>query len=225
MPGLFSRQRTDGLLVVDYELDAGDRRRLVQAKLPAVLLGVDSPDHPCIVTDDVAGGRLATDHLLALGHRRIAFVGDEPGPTGGQSEARRAGYEAALATADAAGPGPLVRLGAHDREVARAHGRSLLAAPDRPSAVVAASDHQALGVLSAAADLGLRVPEQVSVVGFGDIEVASYAGLTTVSAALERSGQLAAQRLLEQLEGTVGAADRVELPPRLVARATTGPPA
>jgi DNA-binding LacI/PurR family transcriptional regulator len=223
IPGVFSRQRTDGLLVVDYELDAVDRRRLVQANLPAVLVGVASADLPCVVTDDVAGGRLATEHLLALGHRRIGFIGDEPGPADGQSEGRRAGFRAALTAAGSAAADGHVGLGPHERAVARAQGRAMLAAADRPSAVVAASDHQALGVLAAAADLGLRVPEEVSVVGFGDIELAAYAGLTTVSAALERSGELGAERLLQGLNGVTGPPDRLELPPELIARATTGP--
>jgi LacI family transcriptional regulator/LacI family repressor for deo operon, udp, cdd, tsx, nupC, and nupG len=100
----------------------------------------------------------------------------------------------------------------------------LLASADRPTAVFAASDTQAAGVLEAARDLGLRVPEQLSVVGYDDIELAEIVGLTTVRQPLFRSGQRGMQLLLDALRGHPSPPAREVLPLELVVRGTTGPP-
>jgi DNA-binding LacI/PurR family transcriptional regulator len=136
-----------------------------------------------------------------------------------RAEASRAGAEAVLT---AAGGELLVRRAPHGREQARTLAAGLLASPDPPTAVIAASDLQALGVLEAAEAAGVRVPAELSVVGFDDVEVARYAGLTTVSQPLEESGVRGARLLLAALEGAPRSAQRLDL--RLVVRATTGPP-
>jgi LacI family transcriptional regulator len=225
-PGpLLSRQRTDGLLVVGSALAPSEERRLSQADLVAVVVGAAAREHPCIVSDEVAAGRMATEHLIGLGHRRIAFVGPASAEGWTAGEDRRRGYEAALAAAGVPADDGLVRLGAQGRGGARAVGRERLGAADRPSAVLAASDDLALGVLAAATGLGLGEPGGVSVVGVDDIELAGFAGLTTVRLPLRRSGQLAVERLLQMLDGGAREVDRTELPVELVVRASTGPPA
>jgi DNA-binding LacI/PurR family transcriptional regulator len=174
-----------------------------------------------VFIDDVEGGRLAVRHLLALGHRRIGFIGDrEPHPYGFTSSARR--RAGAAGACDAAGAELIVLRGPYGREEARSIAAKMLAGGDPPTAIFAPSDLQALGVLEAAEDLGLRVPQDLSVVGFDDIEVARYAGLTTVAQPLEESGLLGAQLLLQALEGEPGSTQRLEL--RLVVRSTTGSP-
>jgi DNA-binding LacI/PurR family transcriptional regulator len=184
-------------------------------------------DHPhdrvaAVYTDDVAGGRLATEHLLELGHRRIAFLGDfEHNYHGFTSSAmRRTGYEHAL---EAAGVEPDVELvwrAPHGREEATALTRELLRSGEPPTAIFAASDTQAVGVLEAAEALGVDVPGDLSVVGYDDIEVARYAGLTTVAQPLEQSGARGAELLLAALDG--GEVDGEELPVELVVRTSTG---
>jgi DNA-binding LacI/PurR family transcriptional regulator len=223
------RDRADGLLVVSMPPPPAEMDRLTRAGVPVVLLDACLPGLPAVVTDDVQGGRLAAGHLLALGHERIAFIGDDPAnPLGFVSSAERErGYrevlaEAGLAAADVA---RLVRHGPHVREVARQLASELLAlGDDRPTAIFAASDSQALGVLEAARSAGLDVPGDVSVVGFDDIEVSGYAGLTTVRQPLVESGRRAVSLLLAAVDGDDPPPEAHELGLELVVRSTTAPP-
>jgi LacI family transcriptional regulator len=217
--------RIDGLLVVSLPPTGAQLERLHAAGIPVVLVDRRLEGTPCVFTDDEAGGRLATRHLLDLGHERIAFVGDtENGPFGfTSSEARHAGYEAALGAAGIAPRPELVRLGPHRRDAARTATAELLALAAPPTAIFAASDHQALGVLEAATMAGVEVPERLSVIGFDDVELARYCGLTTVAQPLEASGARGAELLLEALAG--GAPRSRELRLDLQVRSTTAPPA
>ena len=146
------------------------------------LVSVDAttPGVPQTVIDNVAGGRLATDHLIGLGHRRIGFVGDTvfaklPAGLGFTSSADRLrGYRQALVAAGIGFDASLVRRGPHDTAGAAEHAAQLLKSQDPPSAIFAASDTQAIGVLAAADQLGVPVPGQLSVIGFDDIEYAAH---------------------------------------------------
>jgi LacI family transcriptional regulator, galactose operon repressor len=181
---------------------------------------------PSVVTDDVQGGRLATHYLLELGHRRIAFLGDDPdNPLGfSSSPAREQGYREIMAEAGLAVTPADVCHGPHVRTVARELADRLLCSADRPTAVFAASDTQALGVLEAARTAGLDVPADLSVVGFDDVEVSGYAGLTTVRQPLFESGRLATEVLLESLDAEVPLGESVHrLDLELVVRSTTAP--
>jgi LacI family transcriptional regulator len=218
LPGGF-----DGLLSISLCPPEPDLARFEAAGMPVVLIDQRDERLPAVYTDDVAGGRLATEHLLELGHRRIAFLGDfEENPHGFTSSARRrCGYEQALAGAGCTVEPELVRRAAHGREPAAALTRELLGLDRPPTAIFAASDTQAMGVLEAAEELVVDVPGDLSVVGYDDIELARYAGLTTVAQPLEESGVCGAQMLLAALAGsaTVGRQLSVEL----VLRSSTAP--
>jgi LacI family transcriptional regulator len=211
--------RLDGLLCVSLCPSEAELERFHAAGVPVVLVDREHPRLSGVSIDDVEGGRLAARHVLALGHRRIAYVGDEEdGPFGFTSSARRRiGVQAAVT---AAGAELLVRRGPHGREQARTLAADLLACTQPPTAVLASSDLQALGVLEAAEAAGVNVPGELSVIGFDDIEVARYVGLTTVAQPLEESGVRGAKLLLQALEGAPRSAQRLDL--RLVVRATTG---
>ena len=209
--------RVDGLLVISLALPED----FPAGSVPVVLVDRGSAALPSVHIDDEAGGRLATEHLLELGHTRIGFVGDtEDNPFGFDSSARRrAGYEAALRDAGAAVDEALVRTGQHGRDDASAMAGDLLAADAPPTAVFAASDDQALGVLEAAEALEVPVPERLSVVGFDDIEVARYAHLTTVAQPLEASGARGVDLLLDALAGGTPRSEQLDC--ELVVRGTT----
>jgi LacI family transcriptional regulator len=227
LSSLTRRDRADGLLVVSFPPPPAEMARLTGAGMPVVLLDARSPGLPTVVTDDVEGGRIATRHLLSLGHERIAFLGDAPdNPFGFTSSAEREdGYRQSLAAAGVPVDTDLIRHGPHVREVARRMTEQLLAGRDRPTAVFAASDTQALGVLEAARAAGVDVPRDLSVVGFDDIEVSEYAGLTTVRQPLAESGRRAVALLLEAVAGDrPPAPDIHELGLDLVVRSTTAPP-
>jgi DNA-binding LacI/PurR family transcriptional regulator len=197
------RDRVDGLLVISLPLSDEEVDALQRDDLPVVLVDIGHPGLPHVVIDDVRGGELAANHLLAKGHRRIAFVGDLPTNPFGftSSERRREGFRRALRAAGIDPADDLERRGVHGREQARGLALELLGSDDRPTAVFAASDIQAFGVLEAADALGLRVPEDVAVIGFDDIEMATIIGLTTVRQPLRESGARGTELLLAAIEG------------------------
>ena len=174
--------------------------------------------------DDREGGRLATDHLIALGHERIAFIG-EPirNPFGFVSSAlREEGFRAAMADARLPIERSQVRHGPHLRAAARQFAIELLMAANPPTAIVAASDIQAIGVLEAARELSVSVPLELSIVGYDDIELAAHVGLTTVRQSLQDSGQRGADMLLSLVASSERNVFSEQLALELVVRATTG---
>jgi LacI family transcriptional regulator len=218
--------RTDGLLIVSLAPSDEEADALRRAGVPVVLVDAHHPNLPRLVTDDVRGGTLATRHLLELGHERIAFVGDATEPDlGFVSSARRfTGYCEALRAAGVPVRRALRREGPHGRLVAHRLTRELLSLRDPPTAIFAASDTQALGVLEAARYEGVDVPGDLSVVGFDDVEVAAYVGLTTVRQPLEESGRRGVERLVDAIRGRDRGPLEQELELELVVRRTTGPP-
>jgi DNA-binding LacI/PurR family transcriptional regulator len=222
---LFDRgDRADGLLVVSTNPPDLEVERINAAGLPCILVDGVHPSLPSIAVDDVAGGEMATRHLVELGHRRIALIGDPPPEFRFDwSRDRTRGYEQALSRAGIDVRPEYVREGTRLLHVARGIAAELLALPDRPTAVFAASDTQAFGTLEAARALGIRVPEELSVIGFDDIEVASYVGLTTVRQPLFESGRRGAELLLRALSGRQVDVRTELLPLELVVRSTTGP--
>jgi LacI family transcriptional regulator len=224
LASITGRDRADGLLVLSLPVPASELARLTGAGVPVVLVDADGEGVPAVITDDVAGGQLATRHLAALGHRSIAFIGDDPANAFGftSSAQREEGYGSVLAEAGLGYRAELVRHGAHDRSVGEQLAGELLDQPDPPTAVFASSDAQALGVLAAAAARGLRIPEDLSVIGFDDIEVSAYVGLTTVRQPLRESGELGARLLLQAVAGDPPPPTQHVLPLTLVERTTTG---
>jgi DNA-binding LacI/PurR family transcriptional regulator len=214
--------RVDGLLVISLPLFDDEVSELERDRLPVVMVDIGHPRVPHVVTDDVRGGELAADHLIARGHRRIGFVGDLPASPLGftSSEQRREGFHKALRRAGIAPDERLERRARHGRDEARALAGELLRPPDRPTAVFAASDTQALGVLEAAQSASLAVPGDVAVIGFDDTEIAGAVGLSTVRQPLRQSGARGADLLFAALAGAEP--PDVELDPlTVIARRTT----
>jgi LacI family transcriptional regulator len=218
--------RSDGLLIVSLAPRDDEADALLAAGAPVVLVDAQHPRLPRVVTDDAQGGELATRHLLELGHERIAFLGDESDPRYGfvSSRLRCEGYRRALAVAGVPVRDELQRTGPHGRTVAHRLTSELLALPEPPTAIFAASDTQALGVLEAAGTAGVDVPGELSVVGFDDLAVAAYVGLTTVAQPLFESGRRGLERLLALVAGADSGPLEEQLALRLEVRRTTAPP-
>ena len=195
--------RVDGLLVISLPLTDAEVGALARDQLPVVLIDVGHPALPHVVIDDARGGELAAEHLLAKGHRRIGFVGDAPDESLGftSSERRREGFRRALRAAGIEPDDGLVCRGGAGRAPARELAGALLGGEAPPTAVFAASDLQAFGVLEAAEALGLRTPEDVAVIGFDDIEMAAPMGLTTVRQPLYETGARGVDLLMAALAG------------------------
>lgn len=193
--------RVDGLLIMSLRPTDDEVESLRREGLPVVLVDVVHPALPRVVIDDVLGGKMATEHLLSRGHTSIGFIGDEPSPFGfTSSEWRRKGMARALRRAGIRRNGALEHRAPHGREQAHEAAERLLNLPDRPTAIFAASDVQAMGVLGAARAKKLRVPEDLAVIGFDDIEVAEVLGLTTVRQPLRETGARGVELLLSAID-------------------------
>ena len=197
------QDHVDGLLVISLPLADTEVAALRRDDIPVVMVDAAHPRVVHVGIDDVHGGELAAEHLLAKGHRRIGFVGDTADNPFGftSSERRLQGFRQALRVAGIEPLRGLEKRGSHGREPARALAMSLLRRDEPPSAVFAASDVQAFGVLEAADTLGLRVPGDVAVLGFDDIEMAAVAGLSTVRQPLRATGARGVDLLLDAIDG------------------------
>jgi len=221
-------QRADGLLVMSLPPRTGAGTAIHRGPIPVVFIDVHTPEVaelPRVIGDDTAGGALAARHLLDLGHVAIGFIGDAVEDPFGftSSRDRERGLTEELARAGVPLPPEWIGHGAHGRYEARDLARRMLLAERRPTAIFAASDTQALGVIAAAHEVGLRVPDDLSVIGYDDVEAADYVGLTTVSQQLFESGRLGAEVLLAEIDHRSEQPPIKRLSPEVVVRATTSP--
>lgn len=216
-----------GAIVVTSRLTPTDQRVLGRSRLPVVVIDpVDMPgqDVPSVGATNWAGGLAATEHLVSLGHRRIAVVG---GPEDYLcSRARIDGYRAALERAGLQVDPSLVRHGTFRHEGGYEQARQLLALRNPPTAIFGGSDEQAFGVMEAARVSGLSVPDDLSVVGFDDLPMARWSSppLTTVRQPLADMGRMAGRMLHRLIDGEALETHRVELATNLVLRASTAAP-
>lgn len=215
-------RRLDGLIIMALPFDSRYVEQMQSHGLEAVLIEGAHPQLSSVEIDDTAGGRLVGEFLIANGHRRFGFIGDSQVPDYAipTSDRRLNGYRQALAAVAISLPDEYVGLALHGLEPAHQAALQMLKRDDRPTAIFAPSDTQAIGVLRAARELGLRIPEDLAIIGFDDIEVASYIGLTTVRQPLNESGRVAVDLLLARLNERDRAAQRVQLPLTLIRRET-----
>lgn len=224
--GVLARRPT-AVIAVLTDLSEGQRALLKTRSIPLVVVdptGEPLHDTPSIGATNWSGGLAATRHLLALGHRRIGVIG---GPeTVLCSRARLDGYRAAMDEADVPFDRDLVRYGNFHVQEGVTEGRALLRLPDPPTAIFAGNDLQALGVYQAAREARLHIPEDLSVVGFDDLPVATWVGppLTTVRQPLVQMAMAGARLALRLARGEQPSQTRVELATELVVRESTAPP-
>jgi len=223
---LAAGHRAAGVVVISLRLSAAQFAELAEAGVHVVLVDVPFRGVPHTVVDDVQGGMLATNHLIGLGHRRVGFVGDtgDAGLGFSSTSDRLRGYRRALTMAGAPIDLALVSRGSRGFAAAADMALRLFRLPEPPTAIFAASDIQAMGVLSAAEAAGLPVPGELSVIGFDDIEMAAPVGLSTVRQPLRESGARGAARLCTLLRGGSVRPLRETLPLEVVARRTTSAP-
>ena len=218
-----------GALLVASHLDTDQLERLKRRNIPVVVIDTDGepPEEVASVgSDNWNGGLLATRHLIGLGHRRIAVVG---GPENMLAvRARLDGFRSAHAEAGLPVDERLFRSGNFYIESGYAAGRDLLSLPEaeRPTAVFAGSDVQAIGILRAAQELGLSVPGDLSIVGYDDVPQGTwvYPALTSVTQRLATMGTMATELLMDLVEGKKQIATRINLTTELIVRESTAPP-
>lgn len=224
--GVLAR-RPVGLVVVFSNLSAQTRARLRRSGIPFVVVdptGEPVHDTPSVGATNWSGGLAATRHLIGLGHTRIGVI------TGPReilcSRARLDGYRAAMDAAGIVVDEALVRHGDFHVASGERLARAMLRLPEPPSAIVAGNDLMALGVYQAARDAHLRIPEQLSVVGFDDLPVASWVSppLTTVRQPLAEMASSATRLVIELARGELPQQTRIELSTDIVVRGSTSRP-
>jgi LacI family transcriptional regulator len=222
--GTIARHHPAGVLLVMSQVSPAQWRELREQHIPLVVIDpadAPAPNVPSVGATNWAGGIAATEHLVQLGHRRIGVIS---GPEAYLcSRARTDGYRHALQRYGVAYDPQLVRWGDFRHEGGYRFGHELLSGQDRPTAIFAGSDQQALGVYEAARQLGLSVPRDVSVVGFDDLPIARWLPppLTTVRQPLTQMGAMAAEMLMRLVDGRALTSQRVELATELVVREST----
>ncbi|WP_201752929.1 LacI family DNA-binding transcriptional regulator [Micromonospora rubida] len=218
---------TEGVIFVTSMVAPPLQAELRRLNVPVVIVdpaGVAPQEAPTIGATNWAGSLGANQYLLGLGHRRIGFIAGPPQLM--CSRARMDGYRAALDAAGVAVDDALIRPGNFYHESGYAAGTQLLALPDPPTAIFASSDQMALGVYEAVRKRGLRVPDDISVVGFDDLPEVRWCSppLTTVRQPLAEMGMLAARTVLRLAQGEKIESPRLELATELVVRDSTTPP-
>lgn len=220
------RKRVDAVIAISLELTAGEVGRLFAMNTPIVGVGGPLPGVRTLSIDDMAVARLATEHLLQLGHRRIAHIGGSEAserdfhlPT-----SRRYGYEAAL-TAAGITPDPALFTTA-EFTIQSGHRATtrLLRSSAAPTAIFAASDEMAIGAILAARDCGLSVPGDVSVIGIDDHDLSGFFDLTTVAQFPHEQGRRAVEMIMDELHpsSTGREVENLSLRTELIVRGSTG---
>lgn len=222
------QRRPAGVILVFSDLSSDHKKQLRTRNIPFVVVdpaGDPAPDVPSVGSANWAGGVLATRHLIELGHKDIAVIS---GPDDMMcSRARVSGFRSAMDAAGIPVQEDIIYTGNFHREDGIRRGLELLSRPKPPTAVFAGSDLQALGVYEAARSLGFKVPEDLSIVGYDDLQIAQWAGppLTTVRQPLIEMAQQAAQLVLRLRDGDRSGSMRVDLATSLVVRSSTAEPA
>ena len=195
---------------------------VVEVQYGAPVVAVDphtgSSGFPTVDADSLTGGRLATEHLLSLGHRRIALLAGRADLQ--SAKLREQGYRDALAAAGVPVEESLVRVGGYDADLSALAARELLTGPRRPTAVFAANDVSAIATIEVAVDLGLRVPTDLSVVGFDNIPESALCTpqLTTINQPIRTMGERAVEMLIRLIRGESVERTHLTLATELVVR-------
>jgi DNA-binding LacI/PurR family transcriptional regulator len=217
----FMGHRVDGVILIGTRLAAGEVQALSR-QVPIAVVGCEFPCVASAAVDSEGAGRMATNHLIELGHRRIVHIdgGENPG-----CPDRRRGYLQAMRDANLAGYARVV-AGDGTEAGGEAAAAELLTADEPPSAIFAANDLTALGVLAAAKQRAVRVPEDLSVVGFDNtpLSMFRFVDLTTIAQPIKALADSAVHSLLDAVEKRSGPGGNLALhPPSLVVRGSTAP--
>ena len=206
---LLLRKRVDGVLTIAVSLTDQELEKLNQTKKPFIGIGGAIHGARYVLIDDIAAGKLATEHLISLGHTRIGHIGGNPAAEMefAQPHKRHMGYMEALREAGIEVRDSLFLASDLTTSAAYHAAKQMLGNPrEAPTAIFCASDEMGFGAIMAAKDLGLRVPEDVSIVGIDNHDMSEFYGLTTVNQEVRAQGISAALKLLNLLENQVDGA-------------------
>ena len=212
------RRNLDGLIIVSQVFDATIAERLIENNLETVILEFHDPRFSTLVINDEYGGEIATRYLLEKGYRKIAFVGGQLKPEFGIDpiSKRLAGYRKVIKEQGFSFPEEYIQ------EYAFSHEEVLkkLVSHGLPIAIFAATDMQAIALIRHARLLGLKITRDIAIIGFDNIDMAEFFGLTTVHQPLDESGRIAAGLLLSRLNNPTQSTQHIELPLKIIERET-----
>ncbi len=214
----------DGLIIMSLSLEDQDAQRLFNNGMETVLIEYSHPQLNSIQIDDQHGGQLAAEHLISKGHKTFAFLGDIEPPERfaiHPVKSRLTGFKQVLQGAGLSLPKAYIRSAPYTQKESRQAALELLGLSKPPTAIFAASDTQALSVMKVARQLNIKIPNDLAVVGFDDIDVAEHVDLTTVCQHLDESGRLAAEILLARINEPNQPLQHINLPLNLIERMTT----
>jgi LacI family transcriptional regulator len=216
-------QNLDGLVVMSLAMAKEDARRLHNNGIETVLVESWQDQLNCICIDDLRGGMLAAKHLVNQGHTRIGFLGDIEPPERyaiHPVKTRLTGFKGALEEAGLSLPRSHIVRASYTQAGVQQAARALLTLPHPPTAIFAASDIQAVNVMKVARQAHLRIPEDLAIIGFDDIDLAELMDLTTIRQNLDESGRLAAEILLSRMAEPARSLQHINLPLTLIERQT-----
>ena len=214
----------DGLIIMSLSINDQDAQRLSNNGMETVLIEYSHSKLNSIVIDDEHGGQLAAEHLIKKGHKTFSFLGDIEPPEKfaiHPVKSRLLGFEQTLRKAGMSLPKTHIRSAPYTQEESRQAAFELLSLPKPPTAIFAASDIQALSIMKVARQLNIKIPNDLAVVGFDDIDLAEHVDLTTIHQHLDESGRLAAEILLARINEHNRTLQHIKLPLNLIERMTT----
>ncbi len=212
------RKMLDGLIIVSQVFDQTIAKRLLDYHLETVSIEYNDPNFTSLVINDERGGELATQFLIGKGYKRIAFIGGQKSPVFGVDPIikRLNGYKKAIRSAGLDIPADFINEYVYD------HKQILkkLVEYGLPLAIFAATDLQAITFMKEARIMGLRIPQDVAIIGFDNIDMAEFFGITTVHQPLDESGRIAASLLISRLTNPNQSNQHIELPLKIIQRET-----
>ena len=217
--------RIDGILIVSVPLSEENANAFLETNTPIVLVDIFHPKFSRVFVDEVKGGMIATEHLIDLGHHKIAFISDLLNPDFQflAMRERYHGYQKALRDHEIPIRPDYHLEAPHGQYEAKLLAEQLLQMDDPPTAIFAGSDTQAIGVLNAAREMNIRVPEELSVIGYDGIRDAEYLNLTTIEQPLFDSGVEGVNLLISEIENPSQEIHEIRMPLKLHTRGTTAP--
>ncbi len=212
----------DGLVIMSLPVDDNSVNHLLKHNIPTVLIEFPNTKLNSVEIDDVAGGQMVAEYLIAKGHCRIAFLGDSDLPEYAihPVSLRLVGFRQGLQEAGIVIDDEFVCLAPYTMEQTRQVAIELLNKDNPPTAIFAATDFQALSVIKVANQLGVKIPEDLAVIGFDDLDMAEYADLTTVRQHLDESGRLAIEILLAHISDDSRPVQHIKLALTIIERLT-----
>jgi DNA-binding LacI/PurR family transcriptional regulator len=216
------RGTLDGLIIISLPINGSTSERLIQHGLETVLVEYPMQELTSIEIDDYEGGRMAAEYLVGKNHQRCAFIGLTEPPEYGIHPVsfRLEGFRDALSEMNIELPDSYIGLAEYTQEDSRRAARRMLGLDVPPTAIFAATDFQAMAALNVARQMGRSVPQDVAILGFDDLDMADYVGLTTIRQPLDESGKIAVELLLSRINSPDRSRQHVQLPLKIIERET-----